>query len=219
MTAELYRAAKSSGTCVALFHQSGSSRGEYRTIAPELARLGHTALAIDVRWGNRDRWNDVRNESAARQGTVEAMERRDQARIRAIKAGEPHDLDAAVDWLRRDGCARVIAWGASIQANGVLDLAARRPDDVAAVVSVSPGEYAKDEPDKMKTIAARVRQPSLFVWARDEESLSKPIFDVLAGPKTSYGSTGRHGNAIFFEDPLAWTHLRELLQDISRSRE
>ncbi|HYC90957.1 MAG TPA: hypothetical protein VEO54_17190, partial [Thermoanaerobaculia bacterium] len=92
---ELYRAAGDGRSCVALFHQSGSSRGEYRTIGPELARMGYTALAIDVRWGNRDRWHDVRNENAARHGTPEAFERRDQARIGAIKAGERLDLDAA----------------------------------------------------------------------------------------------------------------------------
>ena len=67
VTADVYRAAKPKG-CVALFHQSGSSRGEFRTIAPELLRLGYTALAVDVRWGNLDRWNDVLNETAARHG-------------------------------------------------------------------------------------------------------------------------------------------------------
>lgn len=82
---------------------------------------------------------------------------------------------------------------------------------MAAVVDVSPGEYAKDDPDRMKSIAGRVTQPSFVLWGRDEESLSKPIFDALAGPKASYGSTGRHGNAVFFEDPIAWIRLREFL--------
>lgn len=213
VTAELYRAGGENGRCAALFHQSGSSRGEYRTIAPELVRMGYTVLAVDVRWGNRDRWNDVLNETAARYGTAEAWERGDREKVAQIRAGESDDLDAAVDWLLANGCTGPIAvWGASIQANGVLELAIRRPDDVGAVVDVSPGEYKKDAPDRMRGIAARVRVPVLVLWGRNEEDVSKPIFDALpAGAKWSYASRGRHGNAVFFEDPEAWTRVREFL--------
>ena len=38
---------------VLLFHQAGSNRGEYTTIAPRLNALGFHALAIDQRSGSR----------------------------------------------------------------------------------------------------------------------------------------------------------------------
>jgi alpha-beta hydrolase superfamily lysophospholipase len=36
---------------ILLFHQAGSSKAEYATIAPRLAAAGYTALAIDQRSG------------------------------------------------------------------------------------------------------------------------------------------------------------------------
>ena len=214
ITADVYRA-QSSGHCAALFHQSGSSRGEYRTIAPELVRMGYTVLAVDVRWGNRDRWNDVANETAGRHGTAAAWERGDREKVAEIRAREADDLDAAIDWLRANGCSKpIVVWGASIQANGVLELALRRPAEVGAIVDVSPGEYKRDQPDFMKEKAARIRTPALVLWGRNEAEVSKQVFDALpAGGKSSYESSGRHGNAIFFEDPRAWARVRAFLRE------
>lgn len=36
---------------ILLFHQAGSSKGEYATIAPKLALAGYDALAVDARAG------------------------------------------------------------------------------------------------------------------------------------------------------------------------
>src|SRR5205085_2336952 len=150
-------------------HQSGSSRGEFRTIGPELARIGFHALAIDVRWGDRDRWNDVVNANAARHGTPAAMAKMDGPRMKQIRADGQGDMDAAVDRLREEGCAQGVAvWGASIHANGALELALRRRSDIAAIVSVSPGEYATDEPERMRKLVPAVEQPSLIIYGRGE---------------------------------------------------
>lgn len=218
--AELYPAAKPDGRCALLLHQSGSSRGEYRTIGPELVRLGWTALAVDLRWGDRDRWNDVVNETAAPFGTAEAMQAGDRVRLASIREKVEHDLDAAIAWLRRNGCpGPLLGWGASIQANGVLELAARRPEDILAVVAVSPGEYSRDDPQKMRRLVQGVRTPALVLWGRDEKDVSSPVFEAIPpGAKWSYVSGGRHGNAIFFEDPMAWPALHEFLARISPRR-
>ena len=211
IAADLYRV-KGVRVCAALFHQSGSSRGEYRTIAPELMRLGVTSLAVDLRWGNRDRWNDVVNENAARHGTPDVMQRADRVKAREIRAASVQDIDAAVDWLRSDGCTKILVWGSSIHANAVFALALRRPGVLAGVVDVSPGEYDPEAPDMMRKIASEVRVPSLVMWGRNERDLSKPIFNALPeGARWSYESTGRHGNAIFFEDPGSWEALREFI--------
>jgi dienelactone hydrolase len=211
VTADVYRAASPRG-CVALFHQSGSSRGEFRTIAPELVRLGYTALAVDVRWGNRDRWNDVVNETAARHDTPEIMRLGLREKAQQIRAASMHDLDAAVDWLRANDCVKPVVWGSSIHANGVFELAARRPDVIGGVIDASPGEYNKEQPDRMKGIVAKIATPSLVLWGRTERDLSKPIFDALPkGANWSYESSGRHGDAIVFEDAAAWRVIGEFL--------
>ena len=38
-------------TWIVLAHQAGASRGEYRTIAPRLNKLGYNAIALDQRSG------------------------------------------------------------------------------------------------------------------------------------------------------------------------
>src|SRR6185369_2417757 len=47
----VYRAAKPRAL-ILLFHQAGSSKDEYATIAPRLVQAGYSALAIDQRAGD-----------------------------------------------------------------------------------------------------------------------------------------------------------------------
>src|SRR5947207_2393321 len=49
--ADYYPAEREAAPIVLLFHQAGSNRGEYATIAPLLVKLGFAALAVDQRSG------------------------------------------------------------------------------------------------------------------------------------------------------------------------
>jgi len=49
--ADFYSAGSKAKPLILLFHQAGSNRGEYATIAPMLVTLGFNALAIDQRSG------------------------------------------------------------------------------------------------------------------------------------------------------------------------
>src|SRR5260221_7082000 len=49
--ADYYPAQSAAQPLILLFHQAGSNRGEYATIAPMLVALGFNALAIDQRSG------------------------------------------------------------------------------------------------------------------------------------------------------------------------
>ena len=60
-----FHAATDPRAVVLLFHQAGSSKGEYATIAPRLAAAGYESLAIDQRSGG-DLFG--RNETAAALG-------------------------------------------------------------------------------------------------------------------------------------------------------
>ena len=219
VTADAYRATNPRG-CVLMVHQSGSSRGEFRTIAPELVKIGFTVLAIDGRWGRRDYWNAVWNETARRYGTIEVMDRKDTEAMKKIVS--TNDIVAGAEWLTADGCRSIVVWGSSIHANAVLQLAASGADRVSAVVAFSPGDYrGRFAEGEMRAIAERVRVPTFIAIAADEEDVASPVFSGIAPERlTLYRSTGRHGSAILFEDPLAWKAVKEFLQSLlPRERE
>lgn len=217
LTADLYSAGASPRACVALFHQSGSSRGEYRGIAPWLAGRGFTALAVDLRMGGQDRWNDVPNESTRRSGANEARERGDEETVRRLRAEIGSDLRAVIDWLaRQPGCAgRVVPWGSSFSANEVL-AAAAVAEDVLGVVAFSPGEYDPSDPEKARRLASKLLVPAFIAWGRDEAELSAPIAQAVRSRTVTYPSLlGFHGSSILYDDAAAWPPLAEFLDSLA----
>jgi dienelactone hydrolase len=211
VTADVYRAAKPRG-CVALFHQSGSSRGEHRLAGPLLAADGFTAISADLRWGRRDHWHDVWNETARTTGAIATVDRGEREKFEFIRQGAKGDARAAIRWLRENCKGPLIVWGSSIHANAALDLAVGE-EAVDAVIALSPGEYSNAVPDLMRKRVAELRKPALVVWGRDEEEVSQPVFAAIpAGKKTSFVSAGRHGIATLHEDPRAWLAVREWLR-------
>src|SRR6516225_11709737 len=80
----IYQAARPKAI-ILLFHQAGSSKAEYATIAPRLVAAGYTALAIDQRSGGS---LFGPNETASRLG-----------RSATYEDAKP-DLMAALDWAQ-----------------------------------------------------------------------------------------------------------------------
>jgi dienelactone hydrolase len=120
----LYRAAKPRAV-ILLFHQAGSGRGEYVSIAPRLVAAGYTALAIDQRAGGT---LYGKNETAAALGKE------------AGYLDARPDLQAALDWAETQKLP-VILWGSSYSSALIFPLAANNPGKVRALLSFSPGEY------------------------------------------------------------------------------
>jgi dienelactone hydrolase len=205
--AELYAASPPRRGCVLLMHQSGSSRGEYRGIAPELARWGFDALAIDLRWGRRDRWNDVWNETARRYGTIEIVDSGDRERMRKIDARP--DIDAGITALRARGCSAVILWGSSIHANRAMERAVRDPEGIAAVVAFSPGEYGPNP--TIRQTAAKMQRRALLLFGKDE-----PDIVATSVPETfrtvHRSDAARHGSAVLFDDPGTWKVVKNFIE-------
>jgi dienelactone hydrolase len=202
--------------CMLLAHQSGSSRGEYAVIGPALARRGYLALAVDLRWGRRDRWAHEWNDTARRAGSIARLEGGDKPTFPAILAGAREDLAAAQSYLAGQGCGGVVLWGSSFSANAVLERAVEAPAATRAVVSFSPGEYDKETPEHMQSVARTVSVPVLVVWGFDEEEIGTPkILAALPGAKSGHASpTGIHGSSILFQDPAAWTALWRFLDGL-----
>ena len=192
ITADVYRPATPSSTTIVLFHQAGSSRGEYRDIAPRLARKGFVALAVDQRSGNA--FAGVVNETAAK----------------AKAEGKPTgytdalpDLEAAIRFAREAlGAGTVVIWGSSYSASLALVLAGRDPKLADGVLAFSPGEYFKGKPAVAKA-AARIRVPVFITAARSEAKQWAGIYRAIraAAPKTGFTpeGDGRHGSSALIQ--------------------
>jgi len=222
VTADLYSVGDKHAPTIVLVHQSGASRGEYRQIAPRLQELGFNALAVDSRWGERDRWNGVINETAARFGTPAIAASGDASKIRAVHQAAAQDVRAALKWLdANDYTGARILWGSSISANLVLKVAADPTQRVAAVLSFSPGEYDKDQPNELRSAIAGLQLPTLIACGAEEEDTSKPVFDAISSTQKVFyrAIDGRHGSSILIDDPENWAGITAFLNSFRRTRQ
>lgn len=168
---------------ILLFHQAGSSSGEYATIAPKLVSQGYSALAIDQRAGDG---------MFGPNRTAKALGRE------ATYLDAKPDLEAALAWAK-DKKLPVMLWGSSYSAALVLLIAAEHPGDVAGVLAFSPGEYLGTE-GMVKSAAAKVSVPVFVTSAKDEKEIGAARAiegTVSASEKTQFvpQQGGVHGSS------------------------
>lgn len=169
---------------ILLFHQAGSSSGEYADIAPRLQREGFAALAIDQRVGGN--LYGANRTMAAFKGKADYL-------------GALPDLEAALAWGKAKRMP-VVLWGSSYSASLVFLLAnaADAKGSVKAVMAFSPGEYFNDK-KVVEAAAAKVIVPVFVTSANtmEEEAEAKAI--VSATPSTDRQQyiprTGIHGSS------------------------
>ncbi|MBY0306601.1 MAG: hypothetical protein B7Y43_09760 [Sphingomonas sp. 28-62-20] len=151
---------------VLLFHQAGSGKGEYATIAPRLVAMGYSALAIDQRSGG-----DLFGQNQ----TADAVS--GQPSYLDAKA----DLQAALNWAKPQG-KPVLLWGSSYSSALVFLVAAENPGAVAGLLSFSPGEYL-GQPDLVMRNAAKLAIPVFVTSAKDagEIAAAKAIVNAVPG--------------------------------------
>lgn len=156
---------------ILLFHQAGSGKDEYATIAPRLATWGYASLRIDQRAGG-DLFGG--NE------TVKALGK--PADYLAAK----QDLEAALAWAETRKLP-VILWGSSYSASLVFLLAAEHPGAVKAVMAFSPGEYFDDK-TLVARAAAKVRVPVFATSAQDGHEIddTRAILAAVPGAKEQF---------------------------------
>lgn len=133
MTADLYSLpAGNAGPIIVCCHMAGSSRGEFKDIAPEFTRYGLYVLAVDLRCGGEQ--NGVTNETAA------AAEKKLGKKPTFAEAYT--DVVEAVKWARElRPNVKVLLLGSSYSASLALVYAGREPTSLDAVLAFSPGEY------------------------------------------------------------------------------
>lgn len=176
---------------ILLFHQAGSSKAEYATIAPQLQAAGYAALAIDQRSGGS---------LFGQNQTV--------AGIRGMPQGEEvdylsalPDVEAALAWGKANGNGKpIILWGSSYSASLVFLLAASSSakDSVKAVVAFSPGEYFSDK-KMVEKAAAKIAVPVFVDQASDKGEIAEGkaiISATMSTDRQQYiPATGIHGSS------------------------
>ncbi len=212
VTADFYPGAYPAAPLVLLFHQSGSSRGEFRKVAWRIQELGYNALAVDLRWGKQA--SGIVNETAKRNDTpalmaqVEAGVASPWATIYASYG----DMLAALQWADEQGLhGPRFALGSSYSAMLVLRLGAEQP--LAGVLAYSPGEYDDAAPKQARAWAATSKAPVLNVAGPSEEQLVTPIADAVSAPGSQFviAKRGRHGASIIYASDENWQTLAEFL--------
>ncbi len=131
VTADIYLA-KADYPYLLLFHQEGSSRGEYNETALKFLKLNFNCLAVDLRSGNNS--NYVRNETARK-----AMQTFKPSLF--LDAG--NDIEAAIEYAYNINNQNIILIGSSFSASLCMVIGNRNPH-VKAVIAFSPGEYFGD---------------------------------------------------------------------------
>jgi dienelactone hydrolase len=186
VSGNFYRADKPKAL-ILLFHQAGSSKEEYATIAPKLVEAGYSALAVDQRSGGN---MFGKNETAARmpQG--------------ASYGDALHDLDAALSWARTMNLP-VIIWGSSYSSSLVFELAAKHPGEVSALLSFSPGEYLGPG-TPVRDAAAKVKVPVFVTAAKNADELraAKAIFEAVPATEKMFATpavAGVHGSSTLID--------------------
>ena len=208
-----YYQAKDPKAIILLFHQAGSSKDEYATIAPKLVAMGYSAMAIDQRAGG-DMFGTNETVKQMPKGWKDSMEDAQQ------------DMDGAIRWAQPFG-KPVILWGSSYSASLVIPLANTYPDLVKAVLSFSPGEYFSDA-HRIGRAAGDVSVPIFITSAAtpDEEAKAKAIAarvpDHLA---TLYvPQAGIHGSSTLIADKdpdgakANWDAVTAFLDKLSLSK-
>ncbi|MCU7496303.1 MAG: alpha/beta hydrolase [Ignavibacteria bacterium] len=208
ISADLYTASSGKkAPIIILFHQAHSSRGEYRSIAPRLLRMGFNCLAVDTRAGGKDRWNGVENET-----TEDALKKKMPDNYDAAY----HEMEAALKWVKDNKfTGKIILWGSSFSASLAFRLAEEHSKEISVLLAFSPGEYFEGRPQVVASWAGRLKNIPTFVsCGSGEKSRTKPIYDAISGNnKTFYlPEKGEHASSILMEDPgKNWKPVEQFL--------
>jgi dienelactone hydrolase len=151
---------------ILLFHQAESSKDEYATIGPRLAKAGYSALAIDQRSGGA---LFGKNETVAGLGrNADYLDARP-------------DMQVALDWARKLQLP-IVLWGSSYSSSLIFPLAARDPDGIVGLLAFSPGEYFADK-NMIRTAAAKVKAPAFIASTNAKDEVAEADAIMAAVPK------------------------------------
>jgi len=178
---------------ILLFHEQGSSRGEFKTIARRLCKLDYNCLAVDLRNGGNS--NFVSNESAKEFNKSDL-----ESGFRGIEM----DVVAAINYAFEKSELPVVLFGSG--ANGSLSLKiAVTNEKVRAVVALSPGEYFLPEIKIQDTITTLQKPVFIssskaeFPYVSELASSINENYISLFEPKQGPGDRGTASLSLDYE--------------------
>lgn len=212
--ADWYESAKTS-PCILLFHQAGSNaRGEYGLIIPKLLAQGYNVLAVDLvrggtRFGSSNR----------------TLERMSQSPDQFTFCDVYPNLEAALDYLIEKGFSgNKILWGSSYSAALVVQLAAKRSEDVAGVLAFSPALGGPMQACKAGPYFEQLSMPFLLMRPPHEmeiESVKKQYaWAQKHGHQTFTAPSGVHGSSMLVPERVegsveaAWGRVGQFLEGL-----
>lgn len=195
---------------IILFHQAGSSRGEFRDIAEKFLKLRYNCLAVDLRSG--DNANFVNNETASRaRGAGKSVNFLDAL----------GDVSASIDYAYGLNSQEVILLGSSYSASLALLEGLDHPK-VRAVIAFSPGEYFSGDLRLEDSLQTCSKPLFIAVTGREQPYVRKML---QAFPEEDYtlfqpDTLGVHGaRALWDDNPTKdeyWLALLMFINDLNK---
>ncbi len=174
VVADQYYSGNKSDRFVIFFHQAGSSRGEYKDIAPKLKNLDYNCLVVDLRAG--DEMNFINNETA---------KNAENKNLSRTFLDAKKDVLAAIDYAYKQNSKRVILVGSSYSASLALLVAKENPK-VQAVIAFSPGEYFRPSISVKNELKGFDKPVFVYANYREYEYVKDLIKDIPADNKQLY---------------------------------
>lgn len=170
---------------ILLFHQAGSSKGEYIETAKKLLKLKYNVLAVDLRSG--EAVNFIPNSTAL------------EAKTKGFKHSyidAQQDIVAAINYAFTINNKPIILFGSSYSASLCL-LEGKNNNKVKAVIAFSPGEYFEPQIEVQEEITGYNKK--IFVAATQLEE--KYVKILMSGVSSKYKTVfipkegvGEHGS-------------------------
>ena len=210
VTADLYMVHKASAPFIILYHQAGYSRGEYRSIAPQLNAMGFNCLAIDQRSG--DKVNGVMNETHQ----VAVNSKLPTEYLDAIP-----DMEAAYLYVKYSiKPEKIILWGSSYSSAILFYMGSVHHKNLSGILCFAPGNYFKINNKELKTFAARITCPVFVTSAKSEYKNWKGMYEQVRSEKSYFlpESEGKHGSKALWSDNPShqayWTAVTKFLKTL-----
>jgi len=178
---------------ILLFHQAGSSRGEFNEIAGRILKLRYNCLAVDLRSG--DNSNYVRNETA--------QNAREQ-NLPANFLDARQDIRAAIDYAWDLNPKELILLGSSYSASLVM-LEGMDNQNVKAIIAFSPGEYFGDELRMEESLDSLSKPLFIAVTEREEPYVKQMMGNIPEDAYTLFRpeKPGTHGAKALWENNVS----------------
>ncbi|MFQ3214384.1 MAG: dienelactone hydrolase [Marivirga sp.] len=189
VTVDCYKPIMSPKGVFVMFHQAGSSRGEYTEIAQKLAKQAYICYAVDLRSGKSI--NNVDNETYK----AAKLLMKSTSYLDAYQ-----DMETAMKHVLRleNDTAPIFIMGSSYSASLSIRLAATMDiPNLKAVLLFSPGEYFSNLNGDDHYVASFLKEVSKPIWVTSARSEASRITDLFSGKNNAIQfipeEAGHHG--------------------------